>query len=99
MISLTCLPPEIDQAEGFSKRSTCKHKWQPLTFRFESDVLMPDASGALRPAIRQPSTVSGRVYCVCMKCASHTYVATQWIGFYLGGDYAEQQEDEPAPGV
>jgi putative methionine-R-sulfoxide reductase with GAF domain len=25
------------------------------------------------------------VYCVCMACLHHTYVETDWVGFYLGG--------------
>lgn len=46
------------------------------------------------PQVRQPDLEQGRVYCVCMKCASHTYVVTPFIGFYLGGDRpVEPMED------
>lgn len=83
---------QMDQAEGFAKRSTCKHKWQPLSFVFETEVLLSNAGG-IRPMVRQPATEGGRVYCVCMKCASHTYIATQWIGYYLGGDQAPSEDD------
>jgi hypothetical protein len=38
------------------------------------------------PQVRQPDPNQARVYCVCMKCASHTYIVTQFIDFYLGGD-------------
>lgn len=58
----------------------CKHKWQPLSFIFETQLL--DKSG--RVQIRQPDLSYGKVFCVCMKCYSHTYVATGWIGYYLG---------------
>ncbi len=79
----------IDQALGFESRRACKHKWQPLSFVFETQIL--GAEG--RVVVRQPKTEGGRVYCVCMKCASHTYVVTQWSGFYLGGD--QDPKDEP----
>lgn len=48
----------------------CKHNWQPVSFTFEAETA-PDLS-------------NGRVYCVCMKCFSHSYVNTGWIGYYLG---------------
>ena len=57
----------------------CKHKWQPVSFRFETQLLDKDG----RVHIRQPDLVSGRVYCVCMKCCSHTYIETGWVGYYL----------------
>jgi hypothetical protein len=61
-------------------KAKCRHKWQPLSFVFESQVLDRDG----RVQIRQPDIDKGRVYCVCMKCHSYTYVETKWIGFYLG---------------
>ena len=57
------------------------HRWQPLSFVFETQLL--DGSG--RVVIRQPDTEKARVYAVCMECRSHTYVETEWVGYYLGG--------------
>ena len=62
------------------KQKKCKHKWQPLSFVFEDQLLGREG----RVQIRQPDIDGGRVYCVCMKCKSHTYNVTSWIGFYLG---------------
>ncbi len=75
-----------DRADGFARRSTCDHKWKPLSFVFETR--------GERPFAWQPDVEAGRVYCVCMKCASHTYVTTQWVGFYLGGDRCKEEEDD-----
>lgn len=60
-------------------KGKCKHKWQPISFVFESQLL--DEGG--RVLIRQPNITHGRVYCVCMKCCSHTYIETGWAGFYI----------------
>jgi len=57
----------------------CKHKWQPISFVFEGQLLDKDG----RVLIRQPDLANGRVYCVCMKCCSHTYIETGWIGYYI----------------
>ena len=69
----------------------CKHKWQPLSFVFETQLL--DPSG--RVLIKAPDIASGRVYCVCMKCMSHTYVETGWVGYYIGSpDLLEEEVSE-----
>jgi hypothetical protein len=62
------------------KPEKCKHNWQPLSFTFETQMLGSDG----RVIARQPDIDTGKVYCVCMKCHSHTYLETKWIGFYLG---------------
>ena len=54
------------------------HEWQPISFVFETQLL--DAEG--RVIVRQPKTEKARVYCVCMKCHKHTYIETDWVGFY-----------------
>jgi hypothetical protein len=82
----------IDQAEGFAHRRKCTHRWQPVSFAFECEMYSIRGS-EIRVPIRQPDLVGGRVYCVCMKCASHTYIATQWAGFYLGGDRDPEEEE------
>lgn len=71
----------------------CRHKWQPVSFVFESQLL--DSEG--RVIIRQPLTKGGRVYCVCMKCLSYTYVVTKFVGFYLGehADLADKPNSTP----
>ena len=62
-----------------------EHRWQPVSFRFETQLL--DGDGRVR--IRQPDLQEGRVYVVCMECRTHTYVVTEWAGYYLGGpDYS-----------
>ena len=48
----------------------CKHEWQPISFVFEVDNYRPDLN-------------NGRVYCVCMKCCSHTYIETGYVTYYL----------------
>ncbi len=66
----------------------CKHKWQPISFVFESQVLDKDG----RVLIRQPDLVDAKVYCVCMKCLSHSYVKTGWINYYLGSPDLLEEE-------
>ena len=60
-------------------RAKCKHKWQPLSFIFETQMLDQDG----RVLARQPDISNGRVYCVCMKCCSHTYLETGFVGYYI----------------
>lgn len=57
----------------------CEHNWEPVSFRFESQML--DRQG--RVLIRQPDIEEGRVYCVCMKCHQHTYIVTNFVGYYF----------------
>ncbi len=64
------------------------HEWQPLSFVFESQLLDNDG----RVLIRQPAIDNGRVYCVCMKCHQHTYLVTQWAGFFIPSPWVEQAE-------
>jgi hypothetical protein len=90
-------PAEFAQADGFANRHQCEHAWQPVSFVFETELLTVQ-NGEIQPAIRQPDLHNGRVYCVCMKCASHTYIATQWINYYLGGDHpAKKTAREETP--
>lgn len=63
-------------------RDECAHEWQPVSFVFETQLL--DSQGQVR--IRQPDIEDGRVYCVCMKCHSHSYIVTRWVGFYIVRD-------------
>lgn len=71
----------------------CSHKWQPLSFIFETQLL--DEHG--RVVIRQPDVANGRVYCVCMECCSHTYINTGYVGYYLNSpDLLEIEEEEEA---
>jgi hypothetical protein len=66
-----------------------EHEWQPLSFVFESQVLDPEG----RVHIRQPDTDNARVYCVCMKCYTHTYITTEWIGHFIPGPHDPQHPD------
>ncbi|SHI66627.1 hypothetical protein SAMN05444521_8180 [Streptomyces sp. 3214.6] len=65
-----------------------QHQWQPVSFRFETQLL--DERG--RVEIRQPSIDEGRVYAVCMPCRSHTYIVTAWVGYFLGYPFIEEEE-------
>lgn len=58
------------------------HRWQPLSFSFETQLL--DGEG--RVLVRQPDLKEARVYCVCLGCNSWTWVVTEWVGYYRGGD-------------
>lgn len=66
------------------------HRWQPLSFVFETQLL--DDQG--RVQIRQPALHDGRVYVVCMECRCHTYVITEWAGFQLGGPPTLDEDEE-----
>ena len=69
------------------------HRWQPVSFRFETQLL--DDHG--RVQIRQPDVKEGRVYVVCMACRTHTYVVTEWAGYFLGGpDYSALDMEDTA---
>ena len=68
----------------------CEHEWQPVSFVFETQLL--DQHG--RVQIKAPDITSGRVFCVCMKCCSHTYLETGWVGYYIGSpDLLEEPEE------
>lgn len=73
----------------------CNHAWQPVSMVFETQLL--DEYGRVR--VRQPDTEAGRVYLVCLQCASHTYQETRWIGHRLYGSKDEPQvsQDEDCP--
>lgn len=58
-----------------------EHRWQPLSFRFESQLL--DNAG--RVQIRQPDMKQAHIYVLCMGCRTWTYVVAEWAGYYLGG--------------
>lgn len=69
-----------------------EHQWQPVSFRFETQLLDPYG----RVEIRQPNTDHGRVYMVCAPCRHHTYMETAWVGYQLGGPFQEALESELA---
>lgn len=70
----------------------CEHKWQPISFVFETQLL--DNMG--RVAVRQPDIAVGRVYCVCMECCAHTYIETGYIGYYLNSPDLLEDDGEEA---
>jgi hypothetical protein len=83
---------EIEMTGGInpsgSDHTSCHHEWQTVSMRFEAQILGPE--GQVR--IRQPDTKEGRVYLVCLLCASHTYMSTRWVGFRLIG--SEDQDEQ-----
>lgn len=61
-------------------KDKCDHDWKPLQIAL-TEVGQPDLNNA-------------RVYCVCMKCCSHTYIETAWVGYYIGSpDLLEDPEE------
>ena len=66
---------------GLKKPRKCDHDWQIAGMVFETQLL--DEHGRVR--VRQPDIDEGRVYLVCLRCASHTYQATEWVGYRLHG--------------
>jgi hypothetical protein len=66
-----------------------EHRWQPVSFVFETQLLDRDG----RVLIRQPALDDGRVYVVCMNCHTHTYIVTEWAGYFLGGPPSLEGEE------
>lgn len=90
----TLLQPEPEQY--LTNPQDCPHTWQPLSFRFETQLL--DAAG--RVLIRQPDMDEAKVYCVCMSCAQWTYITTSFTGSQQYGsahraELREQEESTP----
>lgn len=67
------------------------HRWQPLSFRFEKQLL--DDQG--RVIVRQPDLREANIYVVCMECNTWTYVVAEWAGYYIG---SPALADEPPDG-
>lgn len=68
-------PPRVEDPK------TCDHEWKPVSMVFETQLL--DEHGRVR--VRQPDLDKGRVYLVCLACASHTYQETSWINCRMYG--------------
>jgi hypothetical protein len=73
--------PETTIGINLTDPKGCEHSWQPVSMVFETQLL--DDEGRVR--IRQPDLKAGRVYLVCLACAQHTYMATNWTGYQLEG--------------
>jgi hypothetical protein len=75
------LPAPDDQlkSDWYEIARNCKHNWQPVSFVFESQILGDEG----RVLIRQPDCTGGKVYCVCTKCHSHSYMETVYVGYRL----------------
>lgn len=71
---------------------TCDHDWVPVSFSFETRAVWTGDANHRYMVAPQPDLETGRVYCVCMACASHTYVETSWINHRLYGS----QDRDPA---
>lgn len=52
-----------------------------------------DERGRVR--VRQPDLDRGKVYYICRRCASHTYMTTQWVGWRM---YGSEDADLPRRG-
>jgi hypothetical protein len=62
----------------------CPHTWEPTGMVFETDLLEVDGR-YIRTNIRLPDTDEAKCYFICRKCASYTYMTTQWIGYRMHG--------------
>lgn len=67
--------------ENLTDPASCGHEWQPVSMVFETQLL--DERG--RVQVRQPDLEAGRVYLVCLRCAQHTYMQTNAVGYRLEG--------------
>lgn len=72
---------------------TCEHDWQPVSMVFETRLVddAPGGGGRYR-VMPQPDLKKGRVYLVCFRCASHTYMETSWANFRLFGSLDREQD-------
>ena len=57
----------------------CDHSWKPVSIESVNGM--------------QPDLNNARTYCVCMKCCSHTYIETGWIGYYIGSPDLLEEPD------
>lgn len=81
---------------SFNAPAACEHWWEPVSMVFETQLL--DEHG--RVVVRQPDLQRARTYFICRKCASHTYMTTQWVGFRLhGSEDALADVASPSDGV
>lgn len=61
----------------------CNHDWRPVSMVLVEGI-HPDISNA-------------KTYCICMKCCSHTYIETAWVGYYIGSpDTLEERTKDDA---
>lgn len=70
----------------------CHHNWKPIQLALETEVLQVEGT-AIRPVVRQPDLVSGRLWVVCMKCLAWSYYEVGWAGYYVSSpDLLEEEE-------
>jgi hypothetical protein len=61
-------------------KDKCNHEWSPVSMALIEGT--------------QPDLTNARTYCICMKCCSHTYIETAWVGYYIGSpDLLEEPEE------
>ena len=84
---------------SFNAPRDCDHIWEPVSLSFETELYEVDGR-YIRNHIRQPDLDEGRCWFICRRCACHTYMTTQYVGFRMYGseDAAVTWEgDDPIP--
>ena len=52
-------------------KNKCKHDWKPVHLKFNTDANIPE------------SLTNAKVYRICVKCCSYTYIEAGFAGFYI----------------
>ena len=71
----------IECADG----SAYSHNWEPVSFRFETQLLDPEG----RVCVRQPDIDDARVYFICRRCRQWSYDSFAFAGYRLFGSAEE----------
>jgi len=90
---------DYDMPTSLNAPSECEHRWEAVSMTFDTELFEVDGRH-IRTRIRQPDIDEARCYFVCRRCASYTYMTTQWIGYRMYGseDAAVRWEgDDPMP--
>lgn len=68
--------------KGTRDPGKCHHRWHPVVLETTSRYWREDGTFY---DVDQPHLENARVYLVCLKCATHTYMSTAWAGVQLEG--------------
>lgn len=83
----------MKEQEWLNAPKDCDHHWEPISMVFETQLL--DSHGGV--IVRQPDISVGKTYFICRRCATHTYMTTQWVGYRLYGSEDAIPEDKRGP--
>lgn len=68
--------------KGTRNPDKCHHRWQPVVLETVGRYWREDGSYY---ETDQPHMEEAKVWLVCLRCASHTYMSTAWAGVQLVG--------------